>query len=420
MTALESRGVATPIAYHPALRAAEPLTDSPWQAIRRQMLLAHCKWDPQIGDVQTLSPFPLILAGRTWHQLAGMAESAARELMSAERELIARPDLHRPLGVPRAVSKLLAETGENFSCGPRLLRFDFHPTDRGWRLSEVNSDVPGGYTEASSFTRLMAEHYPGTQIAGDVGAQWADAIAAATVGPPTVALLYAAGFLEDLQVVAYLAHRLEERGLRPMLAQPRQVRFRGDRAFLQSGAALVPLGAIVRFFQAEWLASRRVSLQWRSFFRPCRTPIVNSPAAILTESKRLPLVWDRLRTAMPTWRTLLPETRCPRKVPMNSGRWLLKTAYCNNGDTVSMREMLPASQWRRTSIVARLFPGQWIAQRRFESLPIESPAGSIFPCLGVYTVDGRAAGIYARYAHRPLIDYTAVDLAVLIENREGP
>lgn len=28
--------------------------------------------------------------------------------------------------------------------GPRFLRFDFHPTEEGWRLSEANTDVPGG------------------------------------------------------------------------------------------------------------------------------------------------------------------------------------------------------------------------------------------------------------------------------------
>jgi hypothetical protein len=38
----------------------------------------------------------------------------------------------------------------------------------------------------------------------------------------------------------------------------------------------------------------------------------------------------------------------------------------------------------------------------------------IFPCLGVYTVNGKAVGIYGRYSPRPLIDYAAVDVAVLI------
>jgi hypothetical protein len=42
-------------------------------------------------------------------------------------------------------------------------------------------------------------------------------------------------------------------------------------------------------------------------------------------------------------------------------------------------------------------------------------------CVGVYTIDGRAAGAYARLAKRPLIDYASVDAAVLVNdnNDEG-
>jgi hypothetical protein len=35
------------------------------------------------------------------------------------------------------------------------------------------------------------------------------------------------------------------------------------------------------------------------------------------------------------------------------------------------------------------------------------------PCLGVYTVDGRASGIFGRMAPSPLIDLSAIEVAVL-------
>jgi hypothetical protein len=38
-----------------------------------------------------------------------------------------------------------------------------------------------------------------------------------------------------------------------------------------------------------------------------------------------------------------------------------------------------------------------------------------YPCIGVYTVDGRAAGIYGRVASQPLINDTAKDIAVLVD-----
>jgi hypothetical protein len=37
----------------------------------------------------------------------------------------------------------------------------------------------------------------------------------------------------------------------------------------------------------------------------------------------------------------------------------------------------------------------------------------MYPCLGVYTIDGRAAGIFGRMAPSPLINMTAIEVAVL-------
>ncbi|HEX4125426.1 MAG TPA: glutathionylspermidine synthase family protein, partial [Tepidisphaeraceae bacterium] len=361
MTAIASPPPAIDLPTHQPLRAAAPLGDNAWDAIRKTMMLRHCKWDPHVGDQATLSPFPLLLASSAWQSLAELAESAAAELIAAERELVDRPDLHRRLGIRREVSRALTVQG----MVPRILRFDFHSTPAGWRISEVNSDVPGGYTESSDLPRLMAGHYRQARAAGDVAAAWTDAIAAAADGGDTVAMLHAPGFLEDLQVVAYLADHLAERGLDPVLAHPRQVDFHDGRASLQLGRSRVPLGAIVRFFQAEWLASRRVTRQWRAFFGPCRTPIVNSPSAILTESKRFPLIWQALWTKTATWRAILPETRGPWDVPWDGERWLAKTAYCNTGDSVCIREMMRPGQWRWNLVQAHLFPRQWIAQRRF-------------------------------------------------------
>jgi hypothetical protein len=152
-----------------------------------------------------------------------------------------------------------------------------------------------------------------------------------------------------------------------------------------------------------------------------KTPVANPATAILTENKRFPLVWDKLATQLPTWRKILPETRDPRDAPWaGSDDWILKTAFCNTGDTVCMRELVNPSQWRKAARWARWLPGNWIAQRRFTATPIDSPAGPIFPCVGVYVINGKSAGIYGRYAAKPLIDFSAVDVAVLIEDETAP
>ncbi len=101
-------------------------------------------------------------------------------------------------------------------------------------------------------------------------------------------------------------------------------------------------------------------------------------------------------------------------------QWIVKTALCNTGDTVCLHNQMPELKWRRIRRDIYWHPSNWVAQRRFEACAIDSPAGEIFPCIGVYTVNGKAAGIYGRYSHKPLIDFAAVDVAVLLEKADLP
>jgi hypothetical protein len=237
-------------------------------------------------------------------------------------------------------------------------------------------------------------------------------------GPGRVGLLAAAGHMEDHQVVAFLARTLRDRGCTTERAHPCQLTWDGGTAVLNGpGGTVRQFDALVRFYQGEWLARWPVGQGWPKFFRAGRTPVCNPGTAILLESKRFPLVWGRLGMELPTWRRLLPSTRDPVKVAWGPRPgWVLKTALCNTGDTVALGDDTDRRAWRRAAWSARSQPGSWVAQRRFESISIPTPCGRLYPCLGVYTVNGRAAGIYGRMAPRPLIDYAALDVAVLVDH----
>ena len=171
----------------------------------------------------------------------------------------------------------------------------------------------------------------------------------------------------------------------------------------------------MRFYQAEWLADLPWHCSWQYFFAGSTTPVANPGIAVLTESKRFPLSWDRLSTPLPTWRQLLPETRDPRNAPWSQDEdWLLKTAFCNTGDTVTTRESSTPRHWHAAAWSARLNPGQWVAQRRFDPLPLASPIDNIYPCIGVYTIDGRAAGAYTHFSAAPSSTIAPIDAALLI------
>jgi Glutathionylspermidine synthase preATP-grasp len=381
--------------------------------VRRRLVLDHCKWDPQVGDVPTLAPFALVLPAEEWRRLAGLAERLAAETAAAERELLLRPGLMRRLGLPDAVLRALASDAPPTPAAARVIRFDFHPTPGGWRISEANSDVPGGYTEASSFAALMAEHVPGAAPAGDPAARLADALAAAADCIGRIALVAAPGYMEDQQVIAYVAALLRRRGRIAYLTDPRQIQWVDGAAYV-GGVGVVDV--VYRFYQAEWLAGLPPGLGWRHYFRGGRTPVCNPGTALLTESKRFPLTWDRLSTRLDAWRALLPPTREPAHAGWGGDGWLLKAALSNTGDDVIVPGLAGRARQLAALVQARLRPTQWVAQRRFEAAPLRTPAGLAYPCLGVYTVNGAAAGVYGRLAPRPLIDFAAVDVAVLVRN----
>lgn len=402
------------------LRAGPAIEPRTFAAIRRRAVLEGCKWDPQVGDVSTLAPFPLLMRARDWHQLATWAEQLTSESLAAEAEVLENPQLLHQLGLPRSLCQVLKRAGPLTPAAARVLRFDFHFTTDGWRISEVNSDVPGGFTESSYFTAMIAKQFPALCTAGDPAGALLDAVVRTSGKCGLVALLAAPGYMEDQQIMAFLAARLRERGCRTCLANPTQITWRDGAARTKTSWSSAPVDVLVRFYQAEWLALLPKRFAWEHFFRGGRTLVANPGIAVLTESKRFPLVWDRLTTPLRAWRALLPETREPRDAPwLHDEGWLVKSAFSNTGDDVSIRALLTPREWRGVRWAVRLRPGRWLAQRRFESLPVETPLGPMHACVGVYTIDGRASGAYGRLAHKPVIDYAAVDAALLLEDDDA-
>jgi len=400
----------------------EPVGPPAFARIRMRTIFEHCKWDPQVGDVAILSPQPLALSAESWQEVSRLAGQLAAEALAAEEELRRRPELHAELGLPGAVRRVLRRAAEDgWTPGlARLMRFDFHFTADGWRISEVNSDVPGGLNEASGFTRLVAEHYRGAAPAGDPSAALADAIREA-VGPcGSIAFIHATAFTDDRQVMVFIAQRMEERGMTCCFLAPDHLAWREGRAFSLLNGSSGPLDALVRFFPGEWLVGLPRRSAWRHFFCGAKTPVCNPATAMLTQSKRFPLVWDRLRVPLPTWRRLLPATCDPNQAEGPSPEeWVLKPAFGRVGEGVGVPGVTDEKELRKIRKAAKRHSGHWVAQRRFHALPVATAGGAVYPSLGIYTVGARAVGAYARGAAKPLINSHAPDMAVLVFGASG-
>jgi glutathionylspermidine synthase len=386
-----------------------------WHTVRSRLMFECCKWDIQSEDHCVVADFPLALRQVAWEEVAAHAEALSHELLVAEQELLQRPDLQAVLGLPRSICKLMRDCahGEITPGKARVMRFDFHFTREGWRISEVNADVPGGFIESSGFTQLMAEFDSSYRPTPDIASLYCEAILGAVKTGDVIALVHATAHSDDRQVMQYLAQVFHRMGLRAIPISPGHLWWESGIARIDSSFARKSADFLVRFFPAEWLPGLPAGA-WEPWFCGGRTAMSNPGCAILIQSKRFPLTWDKLTTSLSSWRLLLPETRDPREVDTNSPEWVLKPVLGRVGEDIGMAGITEEQHYKKVIKDVRRWPGDWIAQRRFETIAVETPDGPRYPCLGIFTVDGRAAGAYGRISSTPLIDQAAQDIAVLL------
>lgn len=244
-----------------------------------------------------------------------------------------------------------------------------------------------------------------------------DAITAAAEESRAIALVHATAHYDDRQVMEFLGRELQRRGVQAIPVSPNHLRSESGFAKIKSSFASVEPALLIRFFPAEWLPNLRPASTWKFWFCGGKTPMSNPGSAILIQSKRFPLAWPELKTALPTWQALLPETECPSTVDIDSQEWVLKPVFGRVGEDVAIANVTEPRAYQEILKDARRHPMNWVAQKRFASVPIETHFGNRYPCLGVFTVNEKAVGIYGRIASKPLIDHEAQDIAILVQSK---
>jgi hypothetical protein len=221
-------------------------------------------------------------------------------------------------------------------------------------------------------------------------------------------------------VMVYLSRRLAAAGLKPVLVSPDHLRWEDGKPFLATDWSDAPVDFIFRFFPTEWLPELPRRCGWWQLLGGSRVPLCNPGSAIVTQSKRFPLVWDQLSSPLAAWKSLLPLTFDPRRVhgSLTGGQRVLKSAFGRVGDMIKIEGVTPEKEARLIERSVRKYPRNWIAQERFEAVPFRAAAGDVYPCIGVYTLNGKVVGAYGRIARQPLIDHLARDAAVLIAEHD--
>lgn len=381
----------------------------------------HCyKWDPQFSDYNTVAKYVLVITQKEHQELKKLTEQLDQETRKAEEMLNAHLELAKPLNLPKKIAKEL-KTMNHYAPNQhiRLKRYDFHPTvENRWVISEVNSDVPGGFAEASLLPKAAMSLFPDKkywyQNFGDV---LVNTIIKKVIPKGTIMLVHCTCYSDDRQVMQFLGDQLKQKGFHVIYSAADHLRFQNQQAISILDGNTGRVDAIVRFTPLEWLIDMKPKY-WDGYFNT-NTVSCNHPIAIFAQTKRFPFVWDTLEKIgikMSTWRELLPDTREVKEVKNQKG-YIYKPAYGRVGERISIQEACTKEEYQKIKADVKKHPKQYIAQKKFESRPLEGKNGEFFHvCLGSYSVDGNHAGYYARISKTPRIDSNAADIPVLIED----
>ena len=386
---------------------------------RIDLMFDAYKWDPQFFDSNTIAKQALVITDEEHKELERLTEQLDEETRKAEEVLNKNLKLAKPLALPKKIYKELKKM-KNYDPDKhiRLMRYDFHPTIEGkWAVSEVNSDVPGGFAESSIMPQMaidvLNEKRYWYKNFGDI---LTNAIIKKVKAKGTIVLVHCTSYSDDRQVIQFLGDKLKQLGFRIIYAAADHLRFKNQEAFSILDGNEGKIDAIIRFTPLEWLIDIKPK-HWEGYFDTI-TPSCNHPIAIFAQTKRFPLVWDQLEKQgirLSTWRQLLPET-VEVKNAKHKNDYIFKPTCGRVGEKISIKEACKEDEYRKIMADVKKHPKKYLAQKKFNSKPLISEEGESFHvCLGSYSVEGKHAGYYARISKLPRIDSYAADIPVLIE-----
>lgn len=396
-----------------------PIPQDKYDEYRMTLMFDCYKWDPQFLDSNTIAKYALVITRKEHEELKKLTEGLDVETRAAEEFLNQHLEFIKPLALPKKVSKEIKNM-KNYESQRhvRLMRYDFHPTmEDKWAVSEVNSDVPGGFAEASFMPRAAMELLENERLSFiNFGEIMVDAMAEQVPQNGKIMMVHCTSYSDDRQVMQFLGDRLKERGFQILYGAADHIRFKDNTAYSILDGNEGKLDAIFRFTPLEWLTDIKPK-RWQGYF-DTTTVSCNHPVAMYAQTKRFPLIWDTLEKqglSLNMWRELLPDTLEVKAAKGKEG-YIYKPACGRVGEKISIEEACRGDEYKKILLDVKRHPKKYLAQKKFHSRPLTGENGENYHvCLGSYTVNGAHAGYYARISTTPRIDSNAADIPVLIE-----
>ena len=396
-----------------------PIPSNKFEDYRIDAIFDCYKWDPQFLDSNTLARYVLVITEDECNELAKLTENLDLETQKAEKFLNSNLKLAKPLALPKEIYnelKRMSNYDENKHI--RLMRYDFHPTtDNKWAVSEVNSDVPGGFAEASLLPELAIKTLNNKNYYSiNFGDVLASSISKKVKAKGTIMFVHCTSYSDDRQVMQYIGDKMETLGFKSLYGAADHLIFKNKEVISILDGYEGKIDCIFRFTPLEWLKEIKPKT-WSGYFDTI-TPSCNHPIAIFAQTKRFPLVWDILEQngiKLDTWKSLLPDT-IEVKNAKNKKDYIYKPACGRVGEKIAIKEACSNDEYKEILNDVKKNPKNYLAQKKFISRPLKGINNEEFHvCLGSYTVDGKHAGFYARISEKNRIDSDAKDIPVVIE-----
>ena len=208
-----------------------PIPDEQYDDYRLDLMFDCYKWDPQFVDNNTVARYALVISGEEHEELSALTRQLDYETRQAECIVNDNVNLTHKLKLSKTLKKEIRRM-DNYNADKhvRLMRYDFHPTAEGkWAVSEVNSDVPGGFAEAS----LMPQR--AIKILGNYSyINFGEVLVKAIqdkIKCGKVMLVHCTSYSDDRQVMQFLGDRLQANGFEVIYAAADHLKFIEKKAY---------------------------------------------------------------------------------------------------------------------------------------------------------------------------------------------
>ncbi|MBR3599669.1 MAG: glutathionylspermidine synthase family protein [Lachnospiraceae bacterium] len=275
-----------------------PIPTSEYEEYRLNLMFDCYKWDPQFYDNNTVAKYALVITEEEHKHISSLTESLDKETRAAEQFLNNHQELVAPLKLTR---QLRGDIGRMCNYNPdqhiRLTRYDFHPVsdvEGGWAISEVNSDVPGGFAEASLMPRAAIECLNRAQDIEQImekpsyhfvnyGDVMVEEVKKKVKVGGRIMLVHCTCYSDDRQVMQYLGDRLVSEGYQVIYGAVEHVSFKDNKAYCVLDGNEGELDAIFRFTPLEWFKDIKPK-RWQGYF-DTETVSCNHPVAIYAQTR---------------------------------------------------------------------------------------------------------------------------------------